>query len=147
MGSSAPFVLAIIVAGVTGFGVYRTLGRRSSSPSAGADIRLISKGEPLNLRDFLVPGKYTLFDYYANWCSACRAIAPALEEMARRHREIAVRKIDIVDWSHPVAEQQGVRDLPFLRLYSPGGRLIREGEETLEDLRRLFGFGSPAPSP
>jgi thiol-disulfide isomerase/thioredoxin len=143
---SAPVVLllAALAAGAAGFGMYRVLSRRpdpGAGPAGGGDVRTISKGEPVNLRDHLVPGKYTLFDYYADWCPPCRELEPRLEELARRHPNVAVRKIDIVDWSHPVAEQQGVHDLPYLRLYDPEGRLIREGEATFIDLDRLLESG------
>lgn len=140
-------LLAALAAGTAGIGMYRVLSREPAAATGlagGEDIRIISRGEPINLRDHLVPGKYTLFDYYADWCPPCQELAPRLEELARRHPNLAVRKIDIVDWDHPVAEQQGVRDLPYLRLYDPGGRLIQEGEATLDDLERLFRFGFPS---
>ena len=140
-------LLAALAAGTAGIGMYRVLSREpaaATGPSGSEDIRVISRGEPINLRDHLVPGKYTLFDYYADWCPPCQELAPRLEELARRHPNLAVRKIDIVDWDHPVAEQQGVRDLPYLRLYDPGGRLIQEGEATLDDLERLSRFGFPS---
>ena len=134
-----PLLLALAAAGAAGFTVYRIFERQAAPPTAaGLDIRVISRGEPVNLRRELVPGKYTLFDYYADWCPPCRELAPALEEMVRRNPNLALRKIDIVDWKHPVAAQQGVDGLPFFRLYGPDGRLIREGEETLQDLERLF---------
>jgi len=141
-----PLLLALAAAGAAAFTIYRALEGGVSSPAASRaslDIRVISKGEPVNLRDELVPGKYTLFDYYADWCPPCRELAPALEEMVRRNPNVALRKIDIVDWKHPVAAQQGVDGLPFFRLYAPDGRLIREGEETLEDLERLFRLSRP----
>jgi len=135
----------LAVAGLTGLGLFRARERTEPSavPVAGADIRIISKGSPVNLRDHLVAGKYTLFDYYADWCPPCRQLSPRLEELARRHSNLALRKIDIVSWSHPVAQQQGVRDLPFLRLYDPKGQLVGEGDAVLEELQRIFGFESP----
>ena len=151
MRTKAPVVLllAALAAGAAGFGMYRILSPAAPSasvPPGSGDIRVISKGEPLDVREHLVPGKYTLFDYYADWCPPCREIAPRVEAMARRHPNLAVRKIDIVDWSHPVAEQQGVHDLPYLRLFDPEGRLIREGDAAYGDLDRLFGFGPPPAS-
>ena len=117
---------------------------QSVGQSAGpGDIRIVSKGEALNLRDHLAVGKYTLFDYYADWCPPCRRLSPRLEELARSHPNLAVRKIDIVSWSHPVARQQGVTDLPYLRLFDPEGRLVAEGDAALESLHRLFGFTEP----
>jgi thiol-disulfide isomerase/thioredoxin len=143
-----PILLAGAAAVAAGTGAYRLLARGGGGADVapGADVRVISKGEPVNLRDYLVPGKYTLFDYYADWCPPCRELSPQLVELARRRPDLAVRKIDIVDWSHPVAAQQGVQDLPFLRLFGPDGAMIREGEATYGDLQRLFGFGS-APAP
>jgi thiol-disulfide isomerase/thioredoxin len=111
--------------------------------AAAGDIRIVSKGEPLNLRDHLAAGKYTLFDYYADWCPPCRRLSPRLEDLARSHPNLAVRKIDIVSWSHPVARQQGVTDLPYLRLFDPEGKLVAEGDAALESLHRLFGFTEP----
>jgi len=146
---SAPvfLLLAALAAGTAGFGMYRVFTREPAAGTALAgseDIRIISRGEPLNLRDHLVPGKYTLFDYYADWCPPCREMAPRLEELARRNPNLAIRKIDIVDWNHPVAEQQDVHDLPYLRLYDPEGRLLLEGEATFDALERLFRFGFPS---
>lgn len=142
--------MAILAAGaaaaLAGAGMYRLLARGDGpKAAAAADVRVISKGEPVNLRDYLVPGKYTLFDYYADWCPPCRELSPQLVELARRHPDLAVRKIDIVDWSHPVAAQQGVQGLPFLRLFGPDGAMIREGDGTYDDLQRLFGFGVSVP--
>ena len=135
----------LAVAGLTGLGLFRAR-ERPEAPSprdSGGDIRMVSKGSPVNLRDYLVAGKYTLFDYYADWCPPCRQLSPRLENLARLHPDLALRKIDIVSWSHPVAQQQGVRDLPFLRLYDPEGKLVGEGDAALKELERIFGFEAP----
>jgi len=143
-----PLLLASLVLGVAGLAGFSLL-RGRALPASGqegapsADIQTVSKGEPVNLRDHLVAGKYTLFDYYADWCPPCRQLSPRLEELAREHPNLALRKIDIVDWSHPVAQQQGVSDLPYLRLYDPQGKLVAEGDATFESLRALFGLTDP----
>ncbi len=134
-----------LLAGGATLGVFRGLERRSRSASAASegDVRIISKGEEVNLRDHLVPGKFTLFDYYADWSPPCRELAPALEALAREHPNLALRKIDIVDWNHPVARQQEVRDLPYVRLYDPEGRLVAEGDPAFGELARRFGLHRP----
>src|SRR5207249_4339648 len=141
----AGMVLTLAAAGLAGWGFFRARERHGVNPESaqGADIRVVSKGEPLNLRDYLVPGKYTLFDYYADWCPPCRQLSPRLENLARHHSNLALRKIDIVSWSHPVARQQGVTELPYLRLYDPAGRLVGEGDAALDGLKRLFGLKDP----
>jgi thiol-disulfide isomerase/thioredoxin len=135
----------LAVAGLAGLGLFRAreAPESAASQATGGDIRIVSKGSPVNLRDHLVAGKYTLFDYYADWCPPCRQLSPRLEDLARRRPDLALRKIDIVSWSHPVAAQQGVHDLPFLRLYDPKGQLVGEGDAVLEVLQRIFGFESP----
>jgi thiol-disulfide isomerase/thioredoxin len=130
---------------LAGIGIFLALERspRIDPGEARGDIQVISKGRPLNLRTHLAAGKYTLFDYYADWCPPCRELSPRLEELARQHDNLALRKIDIVSWSHPVAQQQGVTDLPFLRLYGPDGTLVAEGDAAIGELHRLFGFELP----
>jgi len=136
--------LALLGAAV-GLGLLGACGPQSAGQGSApdGDIRVVSKGEPLNLREYLVRGKYTLFDYYADWCPPCRQLSPRLEQLARQHPNLALRKIDIVSWSHPVAAQQGVTDLPYLRLFDPEGRLVAEGDAVLDSLQRLFGLTDP----
>ena len=130
-----------LAAGAAGFGFLRGKEDRGvAAASHAGDIRVISKGEPVNLKDHLVRGKYTVFDYYADWCPPCRQLSPALEELARTRKDVAIRKIDIVDWSHPVARQHGVQDLPYLRIYDPQGTLLAEGEPALVRLIHDFGL-------
>jgi len=138
-GRTARVLAALVLAAALG-ACAQSAGQAAG---AGGDIRIVSKGEPLNLRDHLAAGKYTLFDYYADWCPPCRRLSPRLEELARSHPNLAVRKIDIVSWSHPVAHQQGVTDLPYLRLFDPEGKLVAEGDAAIESLHRLFGFTEP----
>ncbi|MCI0658085.1 MAG: thioredoxin family protein [Acidobacteria bacterium] len=134
-----------LVAAAAGLGLLGACGSQSvgQGTAPGGDIQVVSKGEPLNLRDYLVTGKYTLFDYYADWCPPCRRLSPRLEELARQHANLALRKVDIVSWSHPVARQQGVTDLPYLRLFDPEGRLVAEGDAVLDSLKQLFGLTDP----
>ncbi len=152
MKSTSPFpwILAVVAAAAAGAGMYALLSHGPAAATRAGeepDIRIISKGQPVNLRDHLVSGKYTLFDYYADWCPPCRELAPQLEELVRHRSDLAIRKIDIVDWSEPVAGQQGVHDLPYLRLFGPDGRLIAEGDDTFDDLQRLFGFNPAFATP
>jgi thiol-disulfide isomerase/thioredoxin len=137
--------LVLTAGALAGLGLFGACDsqRAREGTERGGDIQVVSKGEPVNLRDYLVPGKYTLFDYYADWCPPCRRLSPRLEELARQHANLAVRKIDIVSWSHPVARQQGVADLPYLRLFDPEGRLVAEGDPVLESLQKLFGLTDP----
>jgi|SRR6267378_914303 len=109
-------------------------------PQREADVEIIAHGEEVDLAQHVVPGKYTVFDFYAVWCPPCRALSPALEKLAARNREtLAIRKVDIVDWTMPVAEQHGIQELPYLVLFDRGGHRLAAGEEVFDELARLFG--------
>ncbi len=109
-------------------------------PREPADIAVIAHGERVDLEAHAVAGKYTVFDFYAVWCPPCRALSPALEKLASRNtRTLALRKVDIVDWTMPVAEQYGIQELPYLVLFDTNGRKVADGEAVFDELDRLFG--------
>src|SRR2546428_9704762 len=110
------------------------------TPAGEPDVKIIAHGERIDLAPHAVPGKYTVFDFYAVWCPPCRALSPALEKLAARHRQtLAIRKVDIVDWTMPVAEQHGIQELPYLVLFDKEGRKLAVGEDVFDALARLFG--------
>jgi thiol-disulfide isomerase/thioredoxin len=109
----------------------------------GGDISVISEqGERVDVTAHLVVGKYTVVDFYADWCANCKEITPYLEQLARARSDVAVRKVNVVDWDTPVAAQYRVDYLPYLQMYGPNGALIAEGaEQVLAEIRRRFTSG------
>jgi thiol-disulfide isomerase/thioredoxin len=94
-----------------------------------ADVQTITHGREVDLADHLVPGKFVLFDFYADWCGPCRALEPRLLELAGRHSDrLALRKVDIINWESAVARQYSVGSIPYLVLYSPDGTRIAAGD-------------------
>jgi thioredoxin 1 len=66
-----------------------------------------------------------LVDFWATWCAPCRAIAPALEELASQYKGKAkVAKVDI-DVDQQVAQQFGIRSIPTLLVFK-GGKVIEQ---------------------
>lgn len=105
-----------------------------------ADLEVITHGQEVDLTKHLAAGKYTVIDFYAAWCPPCRVVGPALERLAEKQPDrLAVRKVDIVDWTMPVAEQYGIEALPHLMLYGPDGQKLANGDEVYGELRKLFG--------
>ena len=112
--------------------------------AAGAgDIQTITHGREVDIEGHLVPGKYVLFDFYADWCGPCRALEPQIRELADRHADrLAVRKVDIINWDSPVSRQYQMSSIPFMILYGPDGERITAGDAGSVMHRLRTGLGA-----
>ena len=85
---------------------------------------MISDGAQVHISQHLVLGSVTVIDFYADWCGPYRQLSPSLEQMARNDTEIALRKIDIVNWKTAVAQQFNIHTIPQVNVYDRSGRLV-----------------------
>ncbi|HUJ38090.1 MAG TPA: thioredoxin [Hyphomicrobium sp.] len=61
-----------------------------------------------------------LVDFFAEWCGPCKAMAPALEQIATEMRgKVKVVKLD-VDQNPTVTGKYGIRAMPTLILFKNG---------------------------
>ncbi len=96
---------------------------------AEADVQLISQGRAVDMERHLVPGKFVVFDFYADWCAPCRILTPRLESLAAQHPDrLALRKVDVINWDSPVARQMRIPALPYLVLFDPDGQQLEAGD-------------------
>ena len=66
-----------------------------------------------------------LVDFWATWCAPCRAIAPALEELATQYKgQIKIAKVDI-DANQEIAQKFGIRSIPTLLMFK-GGKVVEQ---------------------
>jgi thioredoxin 1 len=64
-----------------------------------------------------------LVDFWAVWCGPCKAIAPAVEQLAAEYKgKVKVAKMD-VDEHQQVPQQYGIRSIPTLLVFK-GGRVV-----------------------
>ena len=104
--------------------------RRAPGPLAGyppgADVAVLtSDGSAVGpLYRLRVRGKYTAFDVYAEWCAPCRVVDARLREIVAQRKDVAVRKLNVVNFDTPLARELGPRfdSLPYVVVFGPDGR-------------------------
>jgi thiol-disulfide isomerase/thioredoxin len=124
--------------------------------TTGLDV--VDLGQPGEAVDLVpVPGKVTIFDFWATWCEPCKVLEPALVEIARAHADlVAIRRIDAVDWDSAVVAQHLTPNgfsLPHLKIFDRSGMLVFERssaegklEALIDDVRQLVEQqAAPAP--
>ena len=75
----------------------------------GADVQVLTRdGSAVGpLPKLAVPGKYTVFDVFAEWCGPCREVDARLREVVTRRRDVAIRKLNVRDFDTPLALELG----------------------------------------
>jgi thioredoxin 1 len=110
------------------------------------DIRVASRGEAFDIRANLAPGKYTIFDFWAEWCGPCHVLTPKIERLVQERSNVALRTIDLQQWDSAAARQATkefkLPGLPYVRVYGPDGKLVGEvvGND-IEKIKRLVRRG------
>lgn len=121
----------------------------AEEPPKEADVvRIVKKGEDVaSLEAHLVPGKFTVFDFGAEWCPPCRTVDEHLFAKIKARPDIAIRKLNVESWESPIAERwlRDVPELPLLIVYGPDRKKRGEvhGAKLAELDRLLEAKGTP----
>ncbi|MBM75192.1 MAG: hypothetical protein CMK59_07310 [Proteobacteria bacterium] len=111
------------------------------------DFKIVSRGERFKMRKELQKGKYTLFDFGADWCGFCRLTSKNIQGLLKTRDDFAVRVIHLpgdesASFAYPVVFQHmyDAPGLPWFVLYGPDKKKIYEGN-AYEEVERLLNGG------
>jgi thiol-disulfide isomerase/thioredoxin len=91
----------------------------------GAPLERLARQSP-ELDIALANGRPTLVEFYADWCEACRAMAPAMESIERSHHgalDVVLLNVDNPRWQ-PQVESFDVNGIPQLELFDAAGQSV-----------------------
>ena len=92
------------------------------------DIKTVKGGKRINFKEHLSDQKFTIFDFYADWCGPCKIFSPKLENLLLQHKDVALRKVDVVEWKSELAKQltkdYQLPSLPFTLIFNSEGELV-----------------------
>lgn len=109
--------------------------------SEGLDVVKISEGESVDLSQHLVPGKFTIVEVGASWCSPCHVAAKNLQNYLATHGDVAVRTVDLAgsptqSRAQPAAQLLPTSGrIPYFEVYDPDGRRLYRGNRLDRALR------------
>ncbi|MEO1002239.1 MAG: thioredoxin domain-containing protein [Cyanobacteria bacterium J06638_7] len=90
-----------------------------------APLEALARRSP-DLGTALADGRPTMVEFYADWCEACRAMAPAMEGIERQRRgslDVVLLNVDNPRWQ-PQLERYAVNGIPHLELFDAGGSSV-----------------------
>ena len=109
---------------------------------AGADVLWLSRdGSAVGpLPKLRAASKYTVFDVSADWCGPCRTVDERLRDIVGKRPDVAVRKLNVVDFESPLGKELGSRleALPYLIVFTPSGKRIDIAGADMEKLDKAL---------
>lgn len=92
------------------------------------DIVSYDGKQKIDVRSVLSPGKVTVLDYWAEWCSPCKFQDARLQHLVKANPKVAVRRIDVAKWDNAAARQATAEfrlgALPYVRVYDASGKFV-----------------------
>lgn len=145
--SRSVFAVGILVLAFVLAGDHEGSAKAAPPPEPSRD-RVINKGSggrELDIKKFLVRGKTNIFEFYSDYCGACRSFNPLMKELVKRRPDLVRNRVDInrpgvegIDFDSPLVRQYRVEFTPYFKLYDKGGKLVAEGRAAAHRVTQLL---------
>ena len=135
LGAKERLLLVLLAAVLAGAVLWLRGGLHPEAP-----LERLARQSP-DLQVALANGRPTVVEFYADWCEACRAMAPAMEAMEQEHRgqlDVVLLNVDNPRWQ-PEMDRYAVNGIPQLELFNARGESVGRsiGARTASDLQAL----------
>jgi len=111
--------------------------KRQAQEKMYASVMVRDKnGNPVDHSRLVRHGQITVVDFYADWCGPCRKLAPYLEALAGKNRDVILKKVDIGNWGSPTTKKYNIRSVPNVRVFDRKGRLVGPPTSSFSQIRQ-----------
>ena len=135
LGAKERLLLVLLAAVLAGAVLWLRGGLHPEAP-----LERLARQSP-DLQVALANGRPTVVEFYADWCEACRAMAPAMEAMEQELRgqlNVVLLNVDNPRWQ-PEMDRYAVNGIPQLELFNARGESVGRsiGARTASDLQSI----------
>ena len=92
------------------------------------DVVSFDGAKKIDLKTLAVPGKITIVDYWAEWCSPCHFLEKRLHHLMNENPNVALRRVNVGKWDNEAARQATaefrLEALPYVRVYDARGKFV-----------------------
>lgn len=101
------------------------------------NIKIINSTQEFD--DMIKQNRYVLAEFWAEWCTPCRMVAPVIEKVAEQYSgKINVAKVDI-DEQQELAIRYGIQTIPTIIFFKEGKFASKEiGVKPLSSFARMI---------
>lgn len=107
-------------------------------------------GTPVDVQQYLVPGKYTIVYYYSPYSNPNENFQQSLAQLVQVRQELAVRTVNVnrpevqsVDWDSPVVQGARLNSIPYFFIFDSKQNLRAHGRPAYEQILQWIRPHSP----